>query len=194
MQSTFALRADAAAVASEAAIVQIAKRDRRATDELLARLHFHHPDLAPPDSIVASIRLLPDDEVTLFDTDDPPPPSLPQHQDGPPKTQIHLIAWAAAQHLGVPKRLIFSDRRGANLSYARQVAIYITHQLTSASLPKIGRRFGRDHTTILYAVRKITRAIADDPAGKLAGDVKAITELVIKHSPAIAMSVAEDFA
>ncbi|MEI8295976.1 MAG: helix-turn-helix domain-containing protein, partial [Alphaproteobacteria bacterium] len=49
-----------------------------------------------------------------------------------------------------------SPRRSQTLVRPRQVAMYISKQYTTRSLPEIGRKFGgRDHTTVLYAVRKI---------------------------------------
>ena len=60
----------------------------------------------------------------------------------------------------------------------RQVSMYIAKVLTPRSLPEIGRRFGgRDHTTVLHAVRKIERLLLTDE--KLAADVAAIKAMVI---------------
>ncbi len=51
---------------------------------------------------------------------------------------------------------ILSSRRTATVVKPRQVAMYLSKALTLRSLPEIGRRFGgRDHTTVLHAVRKI---------------------------------------
>lgn len=50
-----------------------------------------------------------------------------------------------------------SPRRTALVVQARQVAMYLAKQMTVRSLPEIGRRFGgRDHTTVLHAVRRVT--------------------------------------
>ena len=58
-----------------------------------------------------------------------------------------------------------SARRTANIVRPRQVAMYLAKTLTLRSLPEIGRRFGgRDHTTVLHAVRKITALVAKDVA------------------------------
>ncbi len=55
------------------------------------------------------------------------------------------------------------DRRSADVVYPRQIAMYLCRELTDASLPQIGDRFGgRDHTTVLYAVNKIKRLLNDD--------------------------------
>lgn len=56
-----------------------------------------------------------------------------------------------------------SDRRKAIMVRARQIAMYMAKVLTARSLPEIGRRFGgRDHTTVLHAVRKIERLVGTD--------------------------------
>ncbi|MFV2092005.1 MAG: helix-turn-helix domain-containing protein, partial [Hyphomicrobiales bacterium] len=53
--------------------------------------------------------------------------------------------------------------------YPRQVGMYLAKTLTSRSLPEIGRKFGgRDHTTVLHAVRKIERLLGEDPTTRYA--------------------------
>ena len=58
---------------------------------------------------------------------------------------------------------ILSARRTANVVRPRQIAMYLAKILTLRSLPEIGRRFGgRDHTTVLHAVRKIEELVSKD--------------------------------
>jgi chromosomal replication initiator protein len=58
---------------------------------------------------------------------------------------------------------LLSSRRTANVVRPRQVAMYLAKILTLRSLPEIGRRFGgRDHTTVLHAVRKIENLVSTD--------------------------------
>ena len=60
---------------------------------------------------------------------------------------------------------LLSQRRTRNVAEPRQIAMYLCKTLTTRSLPDIGRRFGgRDHTTVLHAVRKIERLYQEDPA------------------------------
>jgi chromosomal replication initiator protein len=55
------------------------------------------------------------------------------------------------------------DRRSQNIVYPRQVAMYLSRELTDSSLPKIGKEFGgRDHTTVIHATSKIARMIRED--------------------------------
>ena len=56
-----------------------------------------------------------------------------------------------------------SARRARAVARPRQVAMYLAKQLTSRSLPEIGRKFGnRDHTTVMHAVRRVEELRTDD--------------------------------
>ncbi|WP_300379690.1 chromosomal replication initiator protein DnaA [Clostridium sp.] len=56
-----------------------------------------------------------------------------------------------------------SQRRTRNVSYPRQIAMYLSRKLTDMSLPKIGEEFGgRDHTTVIHAYEKISDALTKD--------------------------------
>ena len=68
-----------------------------------------------------------------------------------------------ATHYNVGKVDLLSARRTAMVVRPRQVAMYLSKILTLRSLPEIGRRFGgRDHTTVLHAVRKIDGLVNKD--------------------------------
>ena len=58
------------------------------------------------------------------------------------------------------------DRRHKQLAYARQVAMFLCRTLTRASFPELGNKFNKDHTTVLAAVRKITKLKDSDPTLK----------------------------
>jgi hypothetical protein len=78
--------------------------------------------------------------------------------------QIKPIIRATAQHFGVKPTDLVSQRRTYSIVRPRQVAMYLAKTLTKRSLPAIGRRFGgRDHTTVMHAIRKIERLVATDP-------------------------------
>ena len=74
----------------------------------------------------------------------------------PKRVKIEDIQRIVARQYNVSRADLLSSRRTANVVRPRQVAMYLAKTLTLRSLPEIGRRFGgRDHTTVLHAVRKI---------------------------------------
>ena len=74
----------------------------------------------------------------------------------PKRVRIEDIQRIVARQYNVSRADLLSSRRTANVVRPRQVAMYLAKVLTLRSLPEIGRRFGgRDHTTVLHAVRKI---------------------------------------
>ncbi len=79
------------------------------------------------------------------------------YRSGEPKrVRIEDIQRIVARHYNVSKTELLSNRRTRTIVKPRQVAMYLSKVLTPRSLPEIGRRFGgRDHTTVLHAVRKI---------------------------------------
>jgi len=81
----------------------------------------------------------------------------------PRKVKIEDIQKLVATHFNVSRADILSSRRSASVVKPRQIAMYLAKVLTLRSLPEIGRRFGgRDHTTVLHAVRKIEGAVNAD--------------------------------
>jgi len=63
----------------------------------------------------------------------------------------------------ITREELLSASREARLSWPRQVAMYLTRELTDQTLPAIGRAFGRNHTTVLHACRRTAERIAADP-------------------------------
>ena len=81
----------------------------------------------------------------------------------PKRVKIEDIQKLVASRYNVSRSDILSERRTAAVVRPRQIAMYLSKVLTLRSLPEIGRRFGgRDHTTVLHAVRKIEKQLADD--------------------------------
>jgi len=79
------------------------------------------------------------------------------------KLTIDEIQRVVADYFNLRLAEMLSDRRARTIARPRQVAMYLSKQLTSRSLPEIGRRFGgRDHTTVMHAVRKIEDLRRDD--------------------------------
>jgi chromosomal replication initiator protein len=83
--------------------------------------------------------------------------------DAAPEVTIPRIQEAISERFGVTLEELVSPRRSQSVAYPRQVAMYLSRELTDSSLPKIGREFGgRDHTTVMHATSKITRLIRED--------------------------------
>ncbi|ABD04713.1 chromosomal replication initiator protein DnaA [Rhodopseudomonas palustris HaA2] len=81
----------------------------------------------------------------------------------PKRIKIEDIQRIVARQYNVSRSDLLSSRRTANVVRPRQVAMYLAKTLTLRSLPEIGRRFGgRDHTTVLHAVRKIEGLVSKD--------------------------------
>ena len=81
----------------------------------------------------------------------------------PKRIKIEDIQRVVARQYNVSRSDLLSSRRTANVVRPRQVAMYLAKTLTLRSLPEIGRRFGgRDHTTVLHAVRKIEALVGKD--------------------------------
>jgi chromosomal replication initiator protein len=91
------------------------------------------------------------------------------------KVRIEDIQRVVARQYNVSRSDLVSARRTANVVRPRQISMYLAKTLTLRSLPEIGRRFGgRDHTTVLHAVRKIEGLIATDTA--LATEIEALKD------------------
>lgn len=86
----------------------------------------------------------------------------------------HIQALVAAYYQ-IPVRAMVSKQQRRDYAYPRQVAMYLTAELTPKSLPDIGNRFGgRDHTTVIHAIKAVQRRMLADP--EIEADVKAIRE------------------
>jgi len=76
---------------------------------------------------------------------------------------IELIQKVVAEHSGVKLADMKSSKRLKNLVQARQIAIWLCRDMTKASYPDIGARFGgKDHSTVIYAAKKIDQMMKDD--------------------------------
>lgn len=100
------------------------------------------------------------------------------YRSGEPKrVRIEDIQRVVARHYNVSKNELLSNRRTRTIVKPRQVAMYLAKVMTPRSLPEIGRRFGgRDHTTVLHAVRKIEGLSGADD--KLAQEIELLKRLI----------------
>jgi chromosomal replication initiator protein len=84
-------------------------------------------------------------------------------QGEPAVVSIERIQELVCDRFSVTMGELTGDRRSQNIVYPRQVAMYLSRELTDSSLPKIGKQFGgRDHTTVIHATSKIARLIRED--------------------------------
>jgi len=98
---------------------------------------------------------------------------------GPDSSRIKIddILKIIGRHYNVARTDLLSPRRARSIVVPRQVGMYLAKKMTSRSLPEIGRRFGgRDHSTVLHAVRKIDDQIRKDE--RLAREVALLIRLV----------------
>lgn len=87
----------------------------------------------------------------------------------------HDIKNIVADYYRIPVDELDKKKRTKEIAHARQVAMYLTRQITDASLPKIGQDFGgKDHSTVHFAIKKIAELAKVD--FKLENDIKIITD------------------
>jgi len=93
------------------------------------------------------------------------------------RVTIEEIQKRVAEHFNVRVADMHSARRARAVARPRQVAMYLSKQLTARSLPEIGRKFGgRDHTTVMHAVRKVEELKTID--GSFAEDVELLRRML----------------
>lgn len=94
------------------------------------------------------------------------------------RVRIEDIQRVVARQFNVARNDLLSNRRTQQIVRPRQIAMYLSKVMTPRSLPEIGRRFGgRDHTTVLHAVRKIEDLMSEDH--KLAQEIELLKRLIL---------------
>ena len=94
------------------------------------------------------------------------------------RVRIEDIQRIVARQFSVSKNDLLSNRRTRAIVRPRQIAMYLAKTMTPRSLPEIGRRFGgRDHTTVLHAVRKVEEMAGQDQ--KLAREIELLKRLIL---------------
>jgi chromosomal replication initiator protein len=90
---------------------------------------------------------------------------LQQYVDPEPdRTHPERILTAVAERWGVRTEALCGSSRTRSIAVPRQVAMYLTRQLTELSLVEVGRLFGgRDHTTVMYACQRVGEMLRDEP-------------------------------
>lgn len=123
--------------------------------------------------VIAHSQLLSDKEITLDMTQDVLKDMLRSYDK---RTTIDEIQKKVAEYFNISVKEMQSSRRARTVARPRQVAMYLAKQLTSRSLPEIGRKFDRDHTTVMHAVRKVEELVLEDSS--LAENVDALRRIL----------------
>jgi chromosomal replication initiator protein len=80
------------------------------------------------------------------------------------KDDIHRIQKIVAEEFQITVDDIRSKKRSSNISFPRQIAMYLCRMLTTESFPKIGTDFGgKDHSTVMHSVEKIEKEMKTNP-------------------------------
>ncbi len=95
------------------------------------------------------------------------------------RVKIEDIQRIVARQFNVSRNDLLSNRRTRVIVRPRQIAMYLAKVMTPRSLPEIGRRFGgRDHTTVLHAVRKVEELSSNDQ--KIAHEIELLKRLILE--------------
>lgn len=98
------------------------------------------------------------------------------NNDQPPPLTVEKIIEEVARTFGISSSDIRSTKRSANISNARQIAIYVAREITQMPLTAIGEEFGgRDHSTIVYAIQQVEKNMKKQPK------TKATVEDIVKN-------------
>ena len=95
---------------------------------------------------------------------------------------VEEIQHVVCEHLGIPEDLIRAKTRKQEIVNARQIAMYLTKELTNSSLKTIGLHFGgRDHSTVIHAYQTVEDGMSTDPVQRnLVHQLKSKLELSIR--------------
>jgi chromosomal replication initiator protein len=100
---------------------------------------------------------------------------LPRPSSLPPRAAtLEAIQIAAAEAFGLSRERLLARDRSPHVALARQVAMYLARELTNDSLPEIGRSFGRDHSTVVHAHKRVAADVA--AGGPASGTVDMLRE------------------
>jgi hypothetical protein len=139
--------------------------------KLLARLMAAHgtPAPRPKPDIVEIVPIVPEIKAEVQFA------RYVEDEGGRKIPTVHEIKHVIAEHFGITVTNIDSPSRKWRFCLPRQISYYLSRELTSRSLPDVGRRHGgRDHTSALSGIRKIERLLETDPQlAKTVNDLRA---------------------
>lgn len=115
--------------------------------------------MARPEPPRQTIKIVEGDKPSQIEVVVAPPK---RWADNPRLHKVTRLISAACHHFGIDRETLLLRRNFAPIAYPRQIAMYVANRVAKVSFPDIGRRMGgRDHTTCLYACRKIERLQSD---------------------------------
>lgn len=135
--------------------------------------------IAPPDDPTPVIHTLPTKpKLVMPIRSKVHEPECCPHCGAPKRTRGIMVATiqrAVCSYFDLHPSAMTSARRGYEIAHPRQIAMFLASELTNKSLVSIGKMFGgRDHTTVLHALKAVKRRIEDDP--ETAIDVSVLRE------------------
>jgi chromosomal replication initiator protein len=80
------------------------------------------------------------------------------------KVSVEAVQDTVSRHFGLTVSDLKSERRGRDITLPRQIAMYLSRTVASASFPSIAEKFERDHSTVMHAVRVIESRRSGDPS------------------------------
>lgn len=96
------------------------------------------------------------------------------------KVRLDDIIKCVSKHYNLKSADLIGARRTREIARPRQVAIYLAKNLTTRSLPDIGRAFNRDHTTVIHSVRRVEELILQDT--EIAGDIEILQRRLVEYN------------
>jgi len=94
---------------------------------------------------------------------------------------VHIIQNEVCKYFSIPMADLVGNKRSQNIVFPRQIAMYLSRELTDLSLPRIGAEFGgRDHTTVIHANAKITRLLTE--RREVLNQIQALTNTIRQKS------------
>ena len=107
---------------------------------------------------------------------------LPQRGDLEPQKVVDLVA----HYFNLSAEKLLGRDRSREVALPRQIAMYLLREEANVSLPQIGEVLGgRDHTTVMYAIEKISREIKDDSGSKIGRDIMRLKEQLYRQAQSV---------
>ena len=107
---------------------------------------------------------------------------LPQRGDLEPQKIVDLVA----HYFNLSAEKLLSRDRSRNVALPRQITMYLLREEANVSLPQIGEVLGgRDHTTVMYAIDKISKEIKGDSGSKVGRDIMKLKEQLYQHAQSV---------